>query len=93
MTMRIDWSAAALLDMRRISAYVSQSNRPAAKKLVQGFRRSARHLAEHPFLGRRTQIEEVRELVVHPNYVLSYRVGNDFVQVLQVWHVAQQRYH
>jgi toxin ParE1/3/4 len=91
--MRIDWSAAALQDMRRISAYVSEYNRPAAKKLIQGFRRSAKHLSEHPFLGRRTQIDQVRELVAHPNYVLSYRVGHDFVEILQVWHVAQQRYH
>lgn len=80
-------------DMRRISAYVSEYNRPAAKKLIQGFRRSAKHLSEHPFLGRRTQFEQVRELVAHPNYVLSYRAGHDFVEILQVWHVAQQRYH
>jgi toxin ParE1/3/4 len=93
MSMRIDWSDAALTDMRRISEYVSQHNRPAAKKLIQGFRRSAKHLSEHPFLGRMTQIESVRELVVHPNYLISYRVGTEFIVILQVWHVAQQRYH
>ena len=93
MPMKIEWTERAFDDMRRISDYISQDNRPAAKKLIQGFRRSAKHLALHPFLGRRTEFEGVRELVVHPNYLLSYRVGTERIQILQLWHVAQQRYH
>lgn len=93
MLMKIKWSEDALRDMRRISDYISQDNRPAAKKLIQGFRRSAARLVQHPFLGRRTEFEHVRELVVHPNYLLSYRVSAEIVEVLQVWHVAQSRYH
>lgn len=80
-------------DMRRISEYISQDNRPAAKKLIQGFRRGAAKLGQHPFMGRRTEFDNVRELVVHPNYLLSYRVSAEVVEVLQVWHVAQNRYH
>lgn len=91
--MRIKWSESALRDMRRISTHISQDNRPAAKKLIQGFRRSGAMLAQHPFMGRRTEFDDVRELVVHPNYLLSYRVSADAVEVLQVWHVAQSRYH
>ncbi len=93
MRMRIKWSEGALSDMRRISAYISEDNRPAAKKLIQGFRRKAAVLSQHPFMGRRTEFDDVRELIVHPNYLLSYRVASDLVEVLQVWHVAQSRYH
>lgn len=93
MRMRIKWSVRALDDLHRISAFVSQDNRPAAKKLIQGFRKRATMLAQHPFMGRRTEFDSVRELVVHPNYLLSYRVSSEVVEVLQVWHVAQSRYH
>lgn len=91
--MRIKWSASALLDMRRSSEYISRDNRPAAKKLIQGFRSSAATLSQRPLMGRRTEFADVRELVVQPNYLLSYRVSADTVEVLQVWHVAQSRYH
>ena len=50
-------------------------------------------LKRHPFMGRRTEFTDVRELVVHPNYLLSYRVSSDVVEVLQLWHAAQNRYH
>ena len=34
--------------------------------------------------------EGTREAVVHPNYVLVYRVGNDAVEVVSVMHSRQQ---
>jgi toxin ParE1/3/4 len=91
--MKIKWNEEALRDMRRISAHISADNRSAAKKLIQGFRKSAQMLKEHPLMGRRTELDDTRQLVVHANYLLSYRVSATQVEILQVWHVAQQRYH
>ena len=31
------------------------------------------------------------ELIVHKNYLVTYRLRADEVQVLQVWHVARER--
>ncbi len=61
-------------------------------KIVIGDK-NANLLKKHPLMGRRTEFDDVRELVVHPNYLLSYRVSTQVVEVLQVWHVAQSRYH
>lgn len=79
--------------MRRISAHISADNRVAANKLIQGFRKSAEVLKQHPLMGRRTEFDDTRQLVVHANYLLSYRVSATEVEILQVWHVAQNRYH
>ena len=47
-------------------------------------------LDEHPLLGRAGRIKGTRELVVHPNYIVFYRVVGKAVEVLRVKHAAQQ---
>jgi toxin ParE1/3/4 len=91
--MRIVWTAMANRMLDGVGEYIAQDNPKAATKLLKQIRKSVKLLQTHPFMGRRTEFEGVRELVVHPNYVVSYRVSADTLQVLQVWHVAQQRYH
>lgn len=93
MNMKIDWTAQSFADMRGISAYISKDNRPAAKKLIQTIRAKAKVLQANPFLGRRTEFGDIRELVVHSNYTLFYRVSTESVEILRVWHAAQVRYH
>ncbi len=73
--------------------YIAQDNPKAATKLLKQIRTSVKLLQRHPFMGRRTEFEGVRELVVHANYLVSYRVSSDTVEILQLWHAAQQRYH
>lgn len=47
-------------------------------------------LEAFPFMGRTGTYQDTRELVVHRNYLVTYRIRNDEVQVLQVWHVARK---
>jgi toxin ParE1/3/4 len=47
-------------------------------------------LSLHPYLGRESA-PGVRELVVHRHYLLTYRIKPGRIEILQVWHVAQQR--
>jgi addiction module RelE/StbE family toxin len=91
--MKLKWSRRALADLQQIVDYIQQDNREAAKALATGFKRTAQHLTQHPFLGKRGDLEGTRELMVHRNYLLTYRVGSDAVEILQIWHVAQKRYH
>jgi toxin ParE1/3/4 len=49
------------------------------------------NLGLFPFMGRVGTLPDTRELVVHRNYLVTYRVEADEVQVLQVWHVARKR--
>lgn len=83
--------AASMLDA--VGEYIAKDNPKAATSLLKQIKKSIKLLRTHPFMGRRTEFEGVRELVVHPNYIVSYRVSTDTVQILQVWHVAQNRYH
>jgi toxin ParE1/3/4 len=91
--MKLIWSARSIRQLGSIAAFISADNPPAASKLVKAIKKSARLLKQNPFMGRRTEFEGVREWVVHPNYLLSYRVSSVAVEVAQVWHAAQQRYH
>ncbi len=36
------------------------------------------------------RVPETREAVVHPNYILVYRVGADSVEVINILHSRQQ---
>jgi toxin ParE1/3/4 len=91
--MRIHWTEKAAQTLLKTGDYIALDNAKAATKLLKQIRQSVKLLQRNPFLGRRTEIEAVRELVVHANYLVSYRVSNDRIEILQVWHAAQQRYH
>lgn len=91
--LRITWTSLALQMLASAGQFIAKDNPKAATSLLKQIKRSVKLLQTHPFLGRRTEFEGVRELVVHPNYIVSYRVNTDAVQILQVWHVAQNRYH
>ena len=56
-------------------------------------RQTAERLTAHPFIGRRGDFEGTRELMLHRNYLLTCRVGSEAVEILQIWYVAQKRYH
>lgn len=87
------WTRHALQQLEKIGAYIAKDNPLAATKLLVTIKNKAEILKRNPLLGRRTEFEGVRELVVHPNYLLSYRASSERIEIVQVWRVAQQRYH
>jgi toxin ParE1/3/4 len=91
--MRIVWTQWAVKQLDHAGQYISRDNPKAAAKLLKQIRQSVKLLQRNPFLGRRTEFESVRELVVHANYIVSYRVSQDTIEILQLWHAAQLRYH
>jgi len=48
-------------------------------------------LRDHPDLYRVGRVDGTREMVVHPNYIVIYRVRPDHVEILAVLH-ARRRY-
>ena len=51
---------------------------------------SVEHLPAHPCLFKSSErIPECREIVVHPNYIVVYRVCTDCIEVLRVLHARQ----
>lgn len=89
--MKLVWTRRALHDLRCIADHIAAGDPSAAAKLVDDFRYKATSLERHPLIGRAGGYGDTRELVVHKNYLLTYRFRGDEVQVLQVWHVARQR--
>ncbi len=87
--MRLRWSRRALADLDRIARRIAADKPLAAVEFAAAVRTSVQRLAAFPLLGRTGALADTRELVVHRNYLVTYRVHGDEVQVLQIWHVAR----
>ena len=73
------------------AGYIAQDNPKAAAKFVLHLRDSASMLGEQPNLGRPGRIPGTRELVITQfPYILPYRVRNDTVEILRVFHTARK---
>ena len=92
---RIEWRPMAREDLRAIVRYIGKDNPTRAKSFGKELRDKTKPLAQHPELGRKGRPglpEWLRELVVHPNYVIFYRVLAEVrtVEILRVKHAAQR---
>jgi toxin ParE1/3/4 len=92
---RIEWRPMAREDLRAIVRYIGKDNPTWAKSFGLELRNKTKQLAQHPELGRHGRPglpEWLRELIVHPNYIVFYRVLCEArtVQILRVKHAAQQ---
>lgn len=88
---RVRWSRRALADLDRIARRIAADKPLAAIEFVDAVRASVERLNAFTQLGRAGALDDTRELVVHRNYLVTYRLRADEVQVLQVWHVARNR--
>ena len=87
--MKLRWTSRAVADLDRIAAHIAADNPLAAQRLAVAIRSQVDRLPRFPFLGRPGALSDTRELIVHRNYILTYRLHGDEVQVLQLWHVAR----
>ena len=88
--MRVVWLRRAVRNLDAILAYISRDNPVAARHLVRAIRHQVDLLASQPELGRPGRVVGTRELVVHENYALPYRVAGDQVEILCVQHSRQR---
>ncbi|MCE7929640.1 MAG: type II toxin-antitoxin system RelE/ParE family toxin [Chloroflexi bacterium CFX7] len=87
----VKWSRRALRSLDAIGDVIARDNPERAVAFTHEIFRRTDDLARFPYLGRPSVRPDVRELVVHKNYLVSYRVEHEAVTVLQVWHAAQDR--
>lgn len=89
--MRVKWLRRALLNLDHEATYITQENPNAAAEFVLLMRDSALMLGQQPNLGRPGRIAGTRELVVaNFPYILPYRVRNDTVEILRVFHTSRK---
>ena len=88
--LRLAWREQALDDLDAIIDYIRQNNFRSAERMQDLFEACAERLTDHPYMYRAGRIRGTREAVVHPNYILVYRVGSDAVEIVNVVHSRQQ---
>ena len=88
--LRLAWREQALDELDAIIDYIRQNNFRSAERMQDLFEACAERLTDHPYMYRAGRIRGTREAVVHPNYILVYRVGSDAVEIVNVVHSRQQ---
>ncbi len=89
MSVDVRWTRKALENLDQIAAYIAQDNPTRASSFIGEIREKTELLAAFPGLGRPGRVPGTRELVVHDNYVVPYRVKDNVVQIIRVQHVAR----
>jgi toxin ParE1/3/4 len=90
--MKVRWTSPALRDLEAIGDFIKHDNSAAvAARIVTAILDQAGKLAAFPHLGRAGRIPGTRELVVADTpFIAPYRVHDDDVQILAVFHGARK---
>ena len=88
--MKIRWLRRAEISLGDIAAYIAQDNPKAADKTIEKIRNSTKILSMQPYIGKSGRIPGTRELIIPPNYILPYRIKNNEIHILQVFHTARK---
>lgn len=89
MTPTLVWTDDATADLLDILDDIAARNATAADRLNALIQHAADRLPDHPLIHRPGRVPGTREAIVHPNYILVYRVG-EAIEVLAVLHARQQ---
>jgi len=84
------WRPEARQSLLEITTYVAERNPAAAQRLHDSIVRTADRLPDHPLIHRPGRVPGTREAVVHPNYILVYRVTAEAIEILAVLHARRQ---
>jgi toxin ParE1/3/4 len=80
----------AALDLRRIARYIRRDNPTAARNVAKTIFEAANGLEEFPNRGRAGRIAGTRELIFAGwPFILVYEVRQESVEILRVYHGAQ----
>ncbi|MGQ0445524.1 MAG: type II toxin-antitoxin system RelE/ParE family toxin [Beijerinckiaceae bacterium] len=89
--MKVVLTRPALRDLEVIGDFIARDNPTAAAKIVTRIFDQTEYLAQHAHIGRAGRIRGTRELVVTDTpFVVPYRVRDDHVEVLAVFHGARR---
>lgn len=90
--MRIRWTPAAAADLQHINDYLKDHHPRYREATIRKLYGAIQSLKEWPQLGRVGREEGTRELLFPPlPYIAVYRVKDQSIEVLRVYHGAQNR--
>jgi addiction module RelE/StbE family toxin len=84
----IRWTTEASGQLEAEVKYIQQDNPDAARNVAQTVIDRIEELATFPGLGRPGEVKGTRELISSP-YVVVYRYTEEIVEILHIWHGAQ----
>lgn len=86
-SLNLRWTRPALADVIEAQSYIARDNPNAAAAIAQRIWDAAKKLCDNPNIGRPGKFPGTREWVVtHTPYLIVYRVKEDAVEILRVWH-------
>ena len=89
--MMVQWSEDAVHDLQALRHYIAQDKPSAANRVAKQLLHEINLLSEQPAIGRPGRVPNTRELVVPGTpYIIPYRVKNNRIEVLRVFHGAMQ---
>jgi toxin ParE1/3/4 len=87
---KVVWTRPALRNLEAIGDFIARDNPIAAANIVMRVFNQPELLAQHPHIGRMGRIKGTREFVVPATpFIVAYRVRDDRVEVLAVFHGAR----
>lgn len=90
---KLRWSLAAAGDLEEIDRYLHLNHPAFALETIRRIYFSARSLRQFPEKGRTGRITGTRELVLAPlPYLIVYSVELERVDLLRIFHGAQERF-
>ena len=90
--MNVDWTEAALADLRAVEAYIGRHSQQYARGMVERIFARSESLSSQPRLGPMVpeyEDETVRELFEDP-YRIVYRIADQQIDILAVVHAARR---
>jgi len=90
--MRIRWTLQAVADLEHIKDYLEEHNPQFAQSTVLELYETILSLKASPHRGRLGRVVGTRELVfTRLPYIVAYRIKEQIVEVLHIFHGAQDR--
>jgi addiction module RelE/StbE family toxin len=87
---RIRWTTDATNDLEQIFTHIIKENPTAARDVVRAITDGISKLKDFPKLGRSGQVEGTREMVFRSlPYIAVYRVKESAIEILRIYHAAQ----
>lgn len=88
--LKLRWTRPALADLIEAQDFIAKNNPAAAKIVAQRIWDATMKLRDNPDIGRPGHIGATRELVVNGTpYLVVYRLGDDSLEILRVWHAKR----
>jgi addiction module RelE/StbE family toxin len=84
------WHPLAIEDRVQIMDFIARDKPLAALALDEAFEAHAEKALANPLLYKPGRVEGTREIVVHPNYIVVYRVEQHQLTILRVLHAARK---